>query len=159
MPGFVANVCAIDFCKAFDKINHTIAIKKMINLGVDRSILPTICSFLSRRTQSVRFKGVSSESRQLSCGVPQGTKLGPITFLVMINDAAENCDYWKYVDDLSLMEVVHHSRPSEMQSNLDSLSRWCDDNDMAPKPEKCQVLQIKVLEGLVLKGCALKVVI
>ena len=55
IPGNVVNMCAIDFSKAFDRINHTVAIDKLIQLGVDRSILPVICSFLTNRSQTVQF--------------------------------------------------------------------------------------------------------
>ena len=87
--GNSVNLCAVDFSKAFDHINHTTAIEKLIHFGVNRAILPTIlCSFLSHRSQTVRYRGFSSSSLNLTCGVPQGTTLGPILFLAMVNDAA-----------------------------------------------------------------------
>ena len=87
-PGKYVNLCMIDFSKAFDHINHVTAIRKMIVIGVDRFILPTICSFLTQGTQTVRYRGVTSNLSHLTCAVPQGTKLGPIIFLIMVNDAA-----------------------------------------------------------------------
>ena len=59
------------------------------------------------RTQTVRYCGSSSAPLNLTRGVPQGTKLGPIIFLAMVNDAAlALANRWKYVDDLSLVEIV-----------------------------------------------------
>ena len=79
-PGYYANLCAIDFTKAFDRVNHCIVIKKLLSLGVRKSIVPTVCSFLTTRTQNTKLNGYLSSTQQISSGVPQGTKLGPILF-------------------------------------------------------------------------------
>ena len=93
--------------KRFDCVNLNVVIRKLIDLGVRRSIIPVICSFLAERTQNTKLNGHLSSSQGISCGVPQGTKLGPILFLVLINDASAGCcRRWKYVDDLTLGEVV-----------------------------------------------------
>ena len=86
-----ATLVAVDFTKAFDRINHTVAVSKIISSGVRPSIISTISSFLSDRTESVKHKGQlwSSGLKSITCGVPQGTKLGPAIFTVMVNDAAE----------------------------------------------------------------------
>ena len=111
---FYANLCAIDFTKAFDRVNHNIVIHKLIDLGIRRSIIPIVCSFLTERSQNTKLGCHFSSTQEISCGVPQGTKLGPILFLVLINDAsAGSCRQWKYihVDDLSLGEVVVNLLP------------------------------------------------
>ena len=121
--GFYANLCAIDFTKAFDRVNHNIVIHKLIDLGVRRSIIPIVCSFLTERSQNTKLGCHFSSTQEISCGVPQGTKLGPILFLVLINDAsAGSSRQWKYVDDLSLGEVVKCGEPSSMQEQLNELS-------------------------------------
>ncbi|XP_030844668.1 uncharacterized protein LOC115925216 [Strongylocentrotus purpuratus] len=127
--GTLANLCVVDFSKAFDHVNHTIVMNKLIDLGVDHSIIPTICSFLSNRAQTVRYHGKSSQQQAITCGVPQGIRLGPVLFLVLINDAAlESDNRWKYVDDLTIVEVLKKTHPSELQSQLDSLIQWCKDS-------------------------------
>ena len=104
--GTSVNLCTVDFSKAFDHVNHTTVVEKLIQLEVNPAILPTICSFLTGRTQSVRYHGAISTPLRLTCGVPQGTKLGPILFLAMVNDAANDIQHrWKYVDDLSVVEI------------------------------------------------------
>jgi len=59
-------------------------------MGVRRNIVPWICDFLHNRQQCVRFNNTLSEDLQLSVGVPQGTKLGPMGFQILINDAASD---------------------------------------------------------------------
>ena len=53
---------------------------------------------------------------------------------------------WKYVDDLTLMEVVHRSQQATMQMHMDALSVWSQLNDMRPKPEKCKIMQINFVK-------------
>jgi len=144
-PGKYVSLCAVDFTKAFDRINHTIAITKLIDFGVRETIIPLVCSFLTNRTQTVTIKGKSSTPISIWGGVPQGTKFGPIIFSGVVNDAAIGVPLrWKYVDDLTLGEVIstktHHV--SHLQTALDNLSEWCDNNDMIPKPEKCHVMHV-----------------
>ncbi|XP_030838420.1 NLR family CARD domain-containing protein 3-like [Strongylocentrotus purpuratus] len=119
---------------------------KLIDLGVDHSIIPTICSFLSNRAQTVRHHGKSSQQQAITCGVPEGTCLGPVLLLVIINDAAvESDNRWKYVDDLTIVEVLKKTHPSELQSHLDSLIQWCKDNDVVPNADNCKAMQISFL--------------
>lgn len=144
--GTFANLCTIDFSKAFDHVNHAIVIQKLIGLGVDRSIIPTLCSFLSQRTQTVRYHGTTSQERSITCGVPQGTRLGPILFLVLANDAAQMTENrWKYVDDLTLLEVINKFQPSQLQSHVDCLTSWCQENDVIPNAAKCKAMQVSFL--------------
>ncbi|XP_035687426.1 uncharacterized protein LOC118423375 [Branchiostoma floridae] len=116
-PGHVSTLVLTDFTRAFDQGHHLTAMNKLLELGVRRSILPWVCNFLSLRQQRVTYKGTLSEWETLTCGVPQGTKLGPLVFLALINDAAPQDDTsaeaWKYVDDMSLAEARLASHPSK----------------------------------------------
>lgn len=165
MPGQYLRICFLDFSKAFDRINLNILVTKLVFLGVRRSLLPWICSFLSNRKQRVKLGKSLSEWIAVNAGVPQGTKLGPILFLVMINDLAlPTCDYWKYVDDLTVSEVISKYGNSSIQSDLDYISSWSSANYMKLNVKKCKELRVcffrdtPVLEPLTINEIPIDVV-
>ena len=123
-----------DFSKAFDCIDHNIAITKLINMGVDPCLVHWIANFLTNRQQCVRYKGVTSSWTSMHAGVPQGTRLGPIVFSAVINDACldlnDSVHYWKYVDDLSIVENRSSRDQSQMQQSIDSLVQWSVSNNV-----------------------------
>ena len=76
----------IDFRKAFDTVDHCILLSKLEHLGIRGSSLELLRSYLSNRNQYVIFNGTESPQQQISVGVPQGSILGPLFFLLYIND-------------------------------------------------------------------------
>ncbi|CAB4031011.1 RNA-directed DNA polymerase from mobile element jockey, partial [Paramuricea clavata] len=135
-------------CPAFDRINHNILIAKLIALGVRRCLIPWICDFLSNRRQAVKINESRSEWAYVNGGVPQGTKLGPILFLVMINDLkmkSLNSSHWKYVDDVTISEVIKETEESRLQTELNELQQWACENDMKLNGLKCKEMVISFL--------------
>ncbi len=118
----------------------------MIRLGIRRSIVPWICDFLHNRQQCVKYNDVLSDYVPLHGGVPQGTKLGPIGFQILINDACDNAASrcWKYVDDLTFAEnfTCSNSSSSSLQADLDDFTKWSKENLLKLNPAKCQAIQV-----------------
>ena len=142
-PGKFVRVCFLDFSKAFNHIDHTILVTKLIHLGW---LISWICSFLSGRRQAVKLLDSISEWMPVHAGVPQGTKLGPILFLIMINDLAIHSplrsSHWKYVDDVTISEVTSLGEASSLQNGINCISQWPQQNNMNLNPKKCKIMTI-----------------
>ena len=95
----------LDLAKAFDTVNHTILLNKLTHYGIRGTVLQWIHSCLSERQQSVKFNGINSNHRNITCGVPQGSILGPLLFLLYINDLSAVSDLTfpiMFADDTNL---------------------------------------------------------
>ena len=79
-------VIYLDFCKAFDKVDHQTVLRKLHSLGISGNLLQWIGAFLIGRKHTVLVDGELSDVEEVKSGVPQGSVLGPLLFLVMISD-------------------------------------------------------------------------
>ena len=159
---------SLDLSAAFERQDPTLAIKKFIQLGVRPSLIVLLASYLTDRQMKVKFNGEMSEFMALIGGGPQGTLLGQLEYLVQSNDNADVVspeDIFKYIDDLSLLQLVCMSGllmeydfsqyvasdigvddlflPPDSyptQETLDSVSNWTKENLMQINEKKCQVL-------------------
>ena len=124
---------------------------KLIHLGVRGWLISWICSFLSGRRQAVKLLDSISEWMPVHAGVPQGTKLGPILFLIMINDLATHSplrsSHWKHVDDVTISEVSSLGEVSSLQNDIDCISQWAQQNNMNLNPKKCKIMTIRPLKN------------
>ena len=132
-------VLLLDFSKAFDRINQNILLRKMSDMAVDNTLIEWVRNFLTGRKQRVKIGNSTSSYKQVNGGVPQGTVLGPILFMIMINDLLNDWESrWKYVDDTSLSETVPVNNQSVLQVTLDGINSWCEENDMVLNVQKCK---------------------
>ena len=95
----------LDFSKAFDMVNHKILISKLYHYGIRDVALKWFQSYLENRKQYVTYNGEISDMQIIKCGVPQGSILGPLLFLIYINDLANVCKYTMpifFADDSNL---------------------------------------------------------
>ena len=144
-PGRLASMVMIDFKKGFDLVDHTILIRKMVEMGLRAEYTKWVSSFLLSRQQRVRMpNGILSQWKNITCGAPQGTLLGPIAFLIMINDAATNTEYrLKYVDDLTIYQACSTDNvedTSTLQALVNDLSQWANQNRMVVNKDKFQIM-------------------
>lgn len=134
----------LDFAKAFDSVDHAILIHKLINFGISGNLLNWIKSYLQERTQIVRIRGNESESILVTSGVPQGSNLGPLLFILFINDIADNLSFVKiliYADDVKLYyKVASPMDASKLQRDLDTIVQWSVINNLKLNIEKCKVI-------------------
>ena len=137
-------VITTDFTSAFDRVDHTIATSKLILSGCRPGIVPWVIDFLTDRTQCVRYLDKVSPWAPVTAGVPQGTRLAPILFLMLNNDAllSSELEHWKYVDDMTIAETRNRGAASEVQNTLSDLHSWCETNNMRMNTSKCHVMVI-----------------
>jgi len=123
----------LDFRKAFDMIHHSTLLRKLQAMDVPLFIREWIASFLTGREQCVRIGKYKSMWRTVKGGVPQGTKLGPLLFIIYINDLAPACKVVKYIDDTTLVSCNDTDSSSEdpMQVYLNEVDSWCTSNHMS----------------------------
>ena len=143
--GKQTDLILLDFSKAFDKVNHLKLLYKLSCFGVKGNTLNWIQSFLIGRTQTVVLDGESSEEVKVTSGVPQGSVLGPLLFLLYINDLPENIQSQVrlFADDTAVYLTVTNMQDSQvLQSDLESLQHWERTWDMEFNPGKCQVIHI-----------------
>ena len=135
----------IAFRKAFDLVDHTTVITKAIHLGLPVNLVSWLTDFLSGRSQAVRYQGCVSSAQHLTCGVPQGTKMGPLCFLILINDALGDTPHrWKYVDDCTVGVPVDNTSPdyTPLQTTLDKLHDWTVQNKVTINHNKTVVMHV-----------------
>ena len=132
----------LDISKAFDRVWHDGLIYKLKRCGVSGELLSLIQSFLKDRKQRTVLNGQSSSWGDISAGVPQGSILGPLFFLVYINDLTADlkCNVKLFADDTSLFTVVEDSNTAanDMNHDLELISQWAYDWKMSfnPDPQK-----------------------
>ena len=135
----------LDFSKAFDKVSHSRLLYKLSHYGIRGNILHWLESFLHGRTQQVIVEGSKSSTCDVTSGVPQGSVLGPVLFLIYINDIIANIqsEIRLFADDILIYKTIKTPQDHKiLQDDLNSLTRWATDWMMEFNIYKCKILQI-----------------
>ena len=133
--GLNVDTIYLDFAKAFDKVDHRILLKKLSLLGIRGKVLSWLMSFLSSRTQKVMVNGVLSDAAPVTSGVPQGSVIGPLLFLILISDIDSEVVasfLSSFADDTRVSKSVSGVMDaSALQTDLEAVYQWAIDNNMA----------------------------
>ena len=132
----------VDFSKAFDTVNHTILLHKLENYGIRGTVHKLLSSYLSDRYQYVTYGGLNSTLLKVTCGVPQGSVLGPLLFIIFVNDISNVNNKVKYVlfaDDLNMFLTNRDRKLLYQQANevLLDIYNYCFENMLIINFEKC----------------------
>ena len=141
----------IDFSKAFDTISHEKLLSVLERYGIRGVWLQWFADYLKNRTFCVKIGEKQSSHVQLKCGVPQGSKLGPILYLLYANDllnSLKNSKYFAYADDTAIL-VTHSNIKSAvniMQSEFNIVVKWCHDNGLVLNAQKSNIMHIRSIK-------------
>ena len=135
-----------DFRKGFDLIDHHVLLSNLSKFNLHACLVRWVAAFLQGRSQRVATATSSSTSRFLNGRIPQGTKLGPILFAIMINDHIPS---WgpraKFVDDLTALEIVPRNSPSLNIYIANKINNFAVSNNMKLNPGKCKEMRVSFL--------------
>ena len=136
-----------DFSKGFDLVDHNILIQEMELLGVHEATIRWIGSFLTDRSQRVRIGQVYSHPVTPNGGIPQGTKLAPLLFAILVNNLCRDWRYRiKYVDDTSVFESIPRCSPSYLPFIAANINTYASMRNMRRLNEKkCKDMVINPL--------------
>ena len=134
MEGKRLDTIFLDFAKAFDKVDHEILLEKVRRHKISGKLGKWIKEFLRNRKFKVVANGCMSEEESVLSGVPQGTVLAAILFVIMISDINENvkeCIVRSFADDTRVNKKINSDRDKElMQEDLEAIYKWASDNKM-----------------------------
>ena len=139
------DVAVLDFSKAFDVVPHQRLLGKLRHYGIDGPVWFWIQEFLSSRSQCTVVDGDCSSWTSVDSGVPQGTVLGPLLFLLHINDLPDcvTSQVRLFADDCLVYRVINSVQDQlDLQKDLVSLAAWADRWGMSFNPSKCNIITI-----------------
>ena len=141
------DVIYTDFEKAFDKISHKRLISKLKSYKIHSSIVEWIKNFLSDRKQRVRVNGEFSGWADVLSGIPQGSILGPILFIIFINDLADICadniKLFLFADDAKMYYHIKDTADKDtLQTGIENFVKWTDKWQVKLNTDKCKVVSV-----------------
>lgn len=133
----------VDFSKAFDKVPHELALRKLERLGFPHWLIIWLQSYLRERSAYVKLRFAKSARFATPSGVPQGSHLGPLIFVLFVNDLIHHLksEHLMYADDLKIYRTISTIVDcAALQQDIDAIANWCDVNGMEMNALKCKVL-------------------
>ena len=133
--GLLTGAVFVDLSKAYDTVDHSRVLSKLPLYGINREELQWFESYLFDRKQFVQFDGAKSETQSVSCGVPQGSILGPPLFILLINDIdlhLKHCEIILYADDAVIYCADKSCENIESQLKIDigEIAEWLTVNNL-----------------------------
>ena len=143
----------LDLRKAFDVVDHHIMCKKLKIYGFHENVITFFSSYLNERTQQVQIGSIHSDKMNIKYGVPQGSILGPLLFILYINDlplCIKNCKTDMYADDstIHISGKMLDDVQTKAQSDLVMVEKWCNNNGMFINCEKTKCMLIGTRQKL-----------
>lgn len=140
--GKEVRIVFLDISKAFDKVWHAGLLSKLEAIGVKGRLLEWIKSYLHGREQRVVIEGYCSDWKEISAGVPQGSVLGPLLFLIYINDIVSglSCHPYLYADVTTLFETVSNRSDSTDRLNSDLSAMKAKDNEQYSRRHNIRIV-------------------
>jgi hypothetical protein len=138
--GIQVDSVLLDFAKAFDKVPHSLLLKKLSNIGIEKKLIYWVKAFLTNRSQRVIVDGSLSNMVNVLSGVPQGSVIGPLLFIIFINDIAQGiCSSIRlFADDCILYRpIASINDVALLQHDLLLIYKWCSSNGMPLNIKKC----------------------
>ena len=148
--GGVVDAIYLDFAKAFDTVPHRRLTGKLEAYGKSGVILNWVNAFLSGRTQKVVVNRSNSEKAPVLNGIPQGMVIGPILFVVYINDILEGISYngVMFADDTKIFcQIVSYDDSMALQADISKLETWSNIWQLGFNVDKCHVLTLGRFEN------------
>ena len=147
------DVIYFDFAKAFDSVNHDIILRKLRDkFAINGTLLKFLVNYLENRKQCVVIGGAKSGLKNVTSGVPQGSILGPLLFVIFINDMINSISLGTnialYADDTKIWRKIENwSDHDILQKDINNLYEWSVNNKMKFHPQKCKVLIVNMHES------------
>ena len=146
--GYTTTGIFLDLSKAFDTIDHEILLKKLKFYGIRGIPLTWLENYLTNRKQYVDLNGICSETHNITCGVPQGSILGPLLFLIYINDVSHSSGILKFTLFADDTNVLYSSKDlknynSTINNELDKLALWFKTNKLSLNAKKTNYMVFK----------------
>ena len=143
--GYPTDSVYFDFKKAFDSVPHSILLFKLWQIGITGPLWYWFRNYLTNRHHFVHLEGISSDYLPVKCGVPQGSILGPLLFLIFINDIPSKIIFsnlYLFADDSKLQSPsTFNSSSNNLQKDIDSLVSWSHSNSLALNSRKCVAIK------------------